>query len=87
MALYPPAISNIERQYAEEWALFAGRSFSICEAAYEYSACHPEEGVLYHLAAVQETRSLSTYCGRFPITRAIQNAEKNFKCKLKRACA
>jgi hypothetical protein len=51
MALCASAISHEGRQYEEEDALFAGRSFSICEAAYEYAPRRFEESVLYRVVA------------------------------------
>jgi hypothetical protein len=51
MALCPSAVFHKGRQYADEEPLFAGRGFGICEGAYEYQPRHPEESILYRVAA------------------------------------
>ena len=51
MALCLSAVFTRGTQYADEEPLFAGRGFSVCEAAFAYHPRHPEESVLYHVVA------------------------------------
>ena len=60
MALCLSAVFNRGTQYADEEPLFAGRGFSVCEAAFAYHPRHPEESVLYHV----ETENIESFLAR-----------------------
>jgi hypothetical protein len=51
MALRSLAVVNKGKQYVDEGPLFAGQSFYVCEAAFQYCPRHPEESVLYPVVA------------------------------------
>jgi hypothetical protein len=48
---YPATVFERERQHERRDLIFRGQGFDVCETAYEYRPCRPEESVLYGVVA------------------------------------